>query len=243
MDYSSRGLVCDPNLGPDDHRPLRIGDCTHNAARTDGLSQQQRRSQQQGRRREHVALSGKDSRGKTASPVEVQDRKPSIRSIHRTSLKVLVQKLGSWIGNRRSMGLLGGIGAILQPCLSESERYQTIHHPCQSLASTSGRRHIHLDDNSILSCCPRVQETAHEHSRERNWRLVVSAGFTGHWSLAVTSHWPLTFRSPTSLCSSLPDVARGTTKPRPARKLRPECGETASSTCVVTGNKPAGTAC
>jgi hypothetical protein len=101
MNHDRFGVICDLHLGSGQQLPLWISDQACNAAGSDGLRHQQWRSEQQGRCRKP----GK-SHDETVRGLTVQDHKPSIPTIHLTSLlKLPFHKLGCWIGNRRSMGL------------------------------------------------------------------------------------------------------------------------------------------
>lgn len=94
MNHSSRGPIRDLYLGARDHRTLRIGNNAHNAARTNGLSQQQRRGEQEGDCGEQ-----RESRSHTIEGIEIQDREPRSRNIHRTFPKSAnsIHEADSWI--------------------------------------------------------------------------------------------------------------------------------------------------
>ena len=187
MNRRSRSLVCDFHLNACNRFPLRISNAAHNTARPHCLCQQQRRNEQ---RRESEY---RNSRNETARGIQVQASKPSIQTIHRTSLKVPFQKQvkqTSWIGNRRSMGqetristqceqptqkpALANPSRFLgwkinpQPCRSKSEQYQTIHHACQS-------------SQRVTQLSPRPQRSFSANSAFKG--LVLLA--TGSWQLLL----------------------------------------------------------
>ena len=87
MDSRPGGLICNLHFGVGQRLPCWIPDDADDAARTRGLGHEQRRDEQK-------AHSCKQP-GKTANAVEVQDRKPTLPNLHRTSFISSPSKLGS----------------------------------------------------------------------------------------------------------------------------------------------------
>src|SRR5258706_12877852 len=102
MDYRSGGLICDLHLRPRPHRARWIGDDTYNPPRTDGLSRQQWRDNQEGDRREH-----RECWNDTTGEIKIQDCKPRTRNIHRTFLNLLARSTNSakWIIDKNFDGI------------------------------------------------------------------------------------------------------------------------------------------
>jgi hypothetical protein len=81
MDACARGFICDLHLAVGQRLPRWIPDDAYDAARTRSLGVAKRSSTQQGNRSEQPESPGETERG-----VGIQDRKPSLRNLHGTSL-------------------------------------------------------------------------------------------------------------------------------------------------------------